>query len=75
MSQPPPTRLRESEDQTPRGAKVIDARFEVIGSKRSTWIERIGSALVMLFWAAVIGFLIPPLWMLTQRLGEFLALG
>jgi hypothetical protein len=73
MSQPRMTRLRESETRTPNGAKVIDAQFDVIG-KRTIW-DRISLALMAVFWAAVIGFAIPQLWILSQGVTAFLAGG
>lgn len=69
MSRPRATRLREIETRAPRGAKVIDAQFEVIG-KRTIW-DRIRLALIAVFWAAVIGFAIPQLWMLSQGVSAY----
>jgi len=69
MSRPHATRLRESDTPTPQGAKVIDAQFEVIG-KRTIW-DRIVLALTAVFWAAVIGFAIPQLWLISQRVGTY----
>jgi hypothetical protein len=71
MSRPRTTRLRESETRAPNGAKVIDAQFDVIG-RRTIW-DRIGLALAAVFWAAVIGFAIPQLWILSQGDGAFFA--
>jgi hypothetical protein len=72
MGRPRTVRLREAEP-TPalKRAKVIDAQFEVIG-KPTIW-ARIGLTLTALFWAAVIGFAVPQLWMFSQRVGLFLA--
>jgi hypothetical protein len=71
MSRPRTTRLRESATRAPNGAKVIDAQFDVIG-RRTIW-DRIGLALAAVFWAAVIGFVIPQLWILSQSDGAFFA--
>jgi len=72
MGRPRTVRLREAEPtRTLKSAKVIDAQFEVIG-KRTIW-TRIGLALTALFWAAVIGFAVPQLWIFSQRVGEFFA--
>lgn len=71
MSRPRTTRLRESETRAPNSAKVIDAQFDVIG-KRTIW-DRIGLALMAVFWAAVIGFAIPQLWILSQGVSAFFA--
>lgn len=64
-------RLRENETAARRDAKIIDARFEVI-RRRTIW-RRTGTALAALFWAAVLGFAIPQVWLFSQRLGEFFA--
>jgi hypothetical protein len=66
-------RLRESATSPPRNTKVIDAEFEVIG-RRTIW-RRVGVALTALFWAAVIGFAVPQVWIFSQRIGEFFAQG
>jgi hypothetical protein len=71
MSRPRTTRLCESETRAPSGAKVIDAEFDVIG-KRTIW-DRIGLALMAVFWAAVIGFAIPQFWILSQGVSAFFA--
>lgn len=65
-----PTRLRESEQPAPKGAKVIDAKFEVIG-RRTIW-RRIWFATLTVLAAAALGFAVPQLWIFSQRLGEFL---
>jgi len=69
MSRPRTTRLRESETRATKDATVIDAQFEVVG-KRTIW-DRIGVALAAVFWAAVIGFAIPQLWILSQGVSAF----
>ncbi|MGD9979446.1 MAG: hypothetical protein AB7H66_00390 [Hyphomonadaceae bacterium] len=69
MGRPHATRLRESRTPAPRGAKVIDATFQVIG-KRTIW-DRVVLALTAVFWAAVIGFAIPQLWLISQRVGAY----
>jgi len=72
MAQPHPTRLREVEPAPLDDAKVIDAQFRVVGRKtraaRIVW-----GALIAVFWAALIGFLIPPAWMFFENLGGFFA--
>lgn len=65
-----PLRLKETPDAAPIGAKVIDARYTEIAPKRRGWLGRVWSALVALFWAAVLGFLVPPAWIAFQRIGE-----
>ena len=64
-----PIRLREAESRKPlHEATVIDAEFRVIGRKRRT-LSVIWKALVAVFWAAVIGFLIPPAWIFFEYIG------
>jgi len=72
MSRPHPTRLREVDPAPLRDAKVIDANFKIVGRKsRATQI--FWRALVMIFWAALIGFLIPPAWIFFESIGEYFA--
>ncbi|MGQ0533104.1 MAG: hypothetical protein ACT4OF_10510 [Caulobacteraceae bacterium] len=73
MSRPHIIRLRESERPATRSGKVIDAEFEVIG-RRTIW-NRVAMALITVFWAAVIGFAIPQVWIFSQSIGEFFAAG
>ena len=54
----------------PDDAEVIDAKFTEVGGKASRFWRRVRTAMLALFWAAVIGFLIPPMWMLVQRFHE-----
>lgn len=69
---PRPVPLREVRDAPPPpSAQIIDARFKVVGRKRRV-LGMIWRALVAVFWAAVIGFLIPPAWMFLQYVGSFL---
>ena len=68
MRDAPPTRLRETPNAAPLGAQVIDAQFEVVGGKRRGVLGAIWTACVAVFWAALIGLLIPPAWMIAQRL-------
>lgn len=68
MRDAPPIRLRETPDAAPLGAQVIDAQFEVVAGKRRGVLANIWMACVAVFWAAVIGLLIPPVWLLAQRL-------
>ncbi len=72
MTRPETVRLKEAEAiaPTPDGARVIDAKFkEVDGERRTIW-GRFKLAVIAVFWAAVIGFLIPPAWMLVQAIGD-----
>jgi len=73
MNRGQPIRLRQSQAPAPKPAKIIDAQFQVIG-RRTIW-DRIWIALVAVFWAAVIGFAIPQLWILSQRMSAYLGGG
>jgi hypothetical protein len=68
MRDGPPIRLRETPNAAPLGAQVIDARFEVVAGKRRGVLGAIWMAFLAVFWAALIGFLIPPAWMIAQGL-------
>jgi len=62
------TPLREIKNAPLHGDRVIDVKFtEVRGERRTLW-GKFKLALTALFWAVVIGFLIPPVWMLVQRM-------
>jgi hypothetical protein len=71
MARPHTIRLREVKGAAPAPAdRVIDARFKEIGaSRRSLW-GRFKLAAMAVLCAAAIGFLIPPLWLLAQRIAE-----
>ena len=62
-----PIHLRETPNAAPANAQVIDASYEVVRSKRGV-LGAIRMACLALFWAALIGFLIPPAWVLATRL-------
>lgn len=63
-------RLRETKGLPGADAPVIDVRFsEVRGLRRTLW-GRVKAGLQALLWAAVIGFLIPPAWVLIQLIGD-----
>jgi hypothetical protein len=68
MRDGPSIRLRETPNAAPFGAQVIDAQFEVVAGKRRGVLGVLWTAVVAIFWAALIGFLIPPAWMFAQRL-------
>ena len=67
MRAPRPILLRETPNAAPANARIIDATFEIVGRKRgllgNTWITCVAA-----FWAALIGFLIPPVWVIAERL-------
>jgi hypothetical protein len=72
MARPHTIRLRETRTHA-NDARVIDAKFtEVRGKRRTVW-GRIKLAAIAVFWAALIGFLIPPAWVLAQRVSAMLA--
>lgn len=72
MPKQQPVRLREAPGRLDPGAQVIDADYTEVG-KRRRFFRHIWMALVALFWAAVIGFLIPPAWLLMQEIGAAFA--
>jgi hypothetical protein len=74
MARPNTIRLREAKGavRAPNEA-VIDADFKEVGLKRRTIVGRLWIAVVTVFWAAVIGFLIPPAWVVMQELGAMFA--
>ena len=74
MARPNTIRLRETKGAARApNEHVIDADFKEVGLKRRTMVGRLWIALVAVFWAAVIGFLIPPAWVLLQELGAAFA--
>lgn len=64
-----PIRLRETSVVFAPDQPVIDVQFTEIGGRRTLW-GRLKSGLQALLWAATIGFLIPPTWVLVQRFGD-----
>jgi hypothetical protein len=68
MSAARPTRLRETPNAAPEGAQIIDARYELVGGRQRGFFGTLWLACVALFWAALIGFLIPPAWVMAERL-------
>ena len=68
MSAVRPTRLRETPRAAPEGAHVIEAHYELVSGKRRSFLGTLWIAAVALFWAALIGFLIPPAWVMAERL-------
>ena len=67
MREPRPILLRETPNAAPANARIIDARFEIVARRRGLF-GRIWIMCVAVFWAAVIGFLIPPAWLIAERL-------
>lgn len=63
-----PTHLREKRGALPDGAKVIDADYRVVGGLGA----RVKRALITTLWFALAGFLLPPVWVLAQRIHEAL---
>jgi len=68
----PTTRLREIDAPPLEGGKVIDAQYKVVGRKTRA-LRIFWGALVAIFWAALIGFLIPPAWIFFEGIGELFA--
>ena len=69
------TQLRQMKGAPPRDARVIDAKFTEVRGERRSWWGKLKLAFITLFWAVVIGFLIPPAWIVVQRVSEMLAAG
>lgn len=63
-------RLTEAKGPPPVAAEVIDVRFSEVRGQRRTFWGRLKAGLQALLWAAVIGFLIPPAWVLLQLIGD-----
>jgi len=70
MPRQQPTRLREIETPPPQQGEIIDARFKVIGRKRR-FLSLVWRGLVTVFWAALIGFMIPPVWLAFEYARDF----
>lgn len=70
MPRAPVTRLREQRNSGPIEAPVIEPAFTVVGER--TVLGGVLRTLLALGVAAVIGFLIPPLWVLVQSLREMM---
>jgi hypothetical protein len=70
MGRHEPIRLRETHEALAPSAEIIDVMFTEVGRKRRTIWGRIKTGLHALLWAATIGFLIPPAWVLIQTIGE-----
>jgi hypothetical protein len=68
MRDGPAIRLRETPNAAPLGAQIIDAQFEVVAGRRGGVLGALWTACVAIFWAVLIGLLIPPVWMIAQRL-------
>lgn len=66
-----PTRLREVRAPAIPDGEIIDASFSVV-RERKVW-RRVKTALLAAAGAAVVGFLIPPLWIVAQHLAPALA--
>jgi hypothetical protein len=65
------TRLREITDPPPiaaDGEMVIDAKFEVVGKKRFAWLGKLWMGFLAMATAALIGFLVPPLWLAMREI-------
>ena len=65
MGRHEPIALREITRTPAPNARVLDVRFSEVSERRTLW-DRTKSVLQRLVWAAAIGFLIPPAWVLLQ---------
>ncbi len=63
-------RLRETGEMLASDARVIDAKFSEVRDPRHTVWGRVKAALQAVLWAAAIGFMIPPAWVVIQIIGE-----
>ena len=71
MTRQQTVRLREVKDAIPSPEdRVIDASFKEVGAERRTLWGRFKLAVMAVFWAGVIGFLIPPFLRLAQLIAE-----
>jgi hypothetical protein len=70
MPRQQPTRLREIEAPRPQDGEIIDARFKIVGRKRR-FLSLVWRGLVTIFWAALIGFMIPPAWLAFEYARDF----
>ncbi|MBL8546244.1 MAG: hypothetical protein JNL81_07255 [Hyphomonadaceae bacterium] len=71
MSRPQTIRLRESRAPMRVGAKIIDAKYEIIG-RRTAW-GRIAAIVTAVFWAAAIGFAVPQIWNFAHNVSVYFA--
>lgn len=72
MGRHEPIRLRETSAPFAPNARVVDVKFAEVSEGRGALWTRIKRGLQALLWAATIGFLIPPAWVLIQVIGETL---
>jgi hypothetical protein len=63
-------RLSETERAIAPNARVLDVKFKEVREERRTLWGRTKVVLHALLWAAVVGFLIPPAWVLLQVIAE-----
>lgn len=67
-----PLRLRETPDAPASNGAIIDADFKVVGKAPGVW-RGLWRALLAIFWAALIGLLLPPAWVLVNAIRDYLA--
>ncbi len=72
MGRHEPIRLQERQGGLAPGERVIDVKYAEVGRERRTLWGRVKAALHALLWAAAIGFLIPPAWVLIQTVSQVL---
>ena len=61
MTAPRAIRLQESHTAARRGEREIEARYEVVGQKRSGWRAKLTAALATIACVALAGLALPPL--------------
>lgn len=73
MPRSEPIRLREADaHKRLRESDVIDAQFRLVGRKRRA-LGAAWKALLAVFFAALIGFTIPPAWTFFATIGAYFA--
>lgn len=73
MRRPRPTRLRPLPGAPAADARIIDADYREVGGRRRSFVSRLGLALRSIFWAALIGFMLPPAILIARTLAELFA--
>ena len=71
MPTPRTIRLRERDGPPPRAAEIIDAQYRVVRPRNSSPAAKLGTLLIALFWAAVLGFAVPKAWLFFHEVGAY----
>jgi hypothetical protein len=65
-------RLREAPGRPAPDARVIDADFSEVGKKRR-FLRRVWNGVLTVIAVALVGFLIPPTFVVVQEIGAYFA--